>query len=165
MMKKAATIILNRNLPQVTDRLYEHLVAHDGDQTDIFVVEAGSDPEKLSRHASWHASWPEAREHGLRYCRGMNYGLSQLWKDKTFGNYDAFFLLTVHDHFNEDYFASINAVYQTLSQSGEKRITLIHFPTLEAMTCWYHPTLADHKTLADQLSAYIDAHPEVWQGK
>jgi hypothetical protein len=94
MMKKAATIILNRNLPQVTDRLYEHLVAHDGDQTDIFVVEAGSDPEKLSRHASWHASWPEAREHGLRYCRGMNYGLSQLWKDKTFGNYDAFFLLT-----------------------------------------------------------------------
>jgi lysophospholipase L1-like esterase len=80
-------------------------------------------------------------------------------------NPDAFLLLTIHDHFNDDYFASVNAVYQAVSQSGEKRIALIHFPKLEAMTCWYHPTPDDHKTLAGQLSAYIDAHPELWQGK
>ena len=31
---------------------------------------------------------------GLRYCRGMNFGLSQLWKEGRFDHYDAFFLLT-----------------------------------------------------------------------
>lgn len=93
-MKRVATIILNRNLPDVTDRLYAHLCQHDGNLTDVFVVEAGSDSERLSQNVSWHASWPEANSQGLRYSRGMNYGLFQLWKEKRFQSYDAFFLLT-----------------------------------------------------------------------
>jgi len=93
-MNRVATIILNRNLPEVTSNLYEHLVLHDGDATDVFVVEAGSDPEQLSRYATWHADWPDAMEHGLRYSRGMNYGLSQLWREGRFKQYEAFFLLT-----------------------------------------------------------------------
>jgi hypothetical protein len=93
-MKRVATIILNRNLPDVTNRLYEHLVQHDGDATDVFVVEAGSDSERLSCHATWHADWPDAVTHGLRYSRGMNYGLSQLWTEGKFKQYEAFFLLT-----------------------------------------------------------------------
>jgi hypothetical protein len=70
-------------LPKVADKLYEHLSKFDGDTTDIYVVEAGSDPEKLSKYATWHADWPEARLHGLRYSRGMNYGLSQLWRKRS----------------------------------------------------------------------------------
>jgi hypothetical protein len=93
-MKRVATIILNRNLPEVTNRLYEHLVRHDGNATDVFVVEAGSDSERLSRYTTWHADWPDALTHGLRYSRGMNYGLSQLWKEGKFHQYEAFFLLT-----------------------------------------------------------------------
>jgi hypothetical protein len=93
-MKRVATIILNRNLPDVTDSLVAHLQQYDGDATDIFVVEAGSDSENLSQNTTWHANWTEAKEHGLRYCQGMNYGLSQLWKEDKFIKYDAFFLLT-----------------------------------------------------------------------
>jgi hypothetical protein len=93
-MKRVATIILNRNLPAVTDRLYDHLMLNDADQTDVYVVEAGSDDERLSEHTTWHADWPEAREQGLRYSRGMNFGLSQLWNEGKFKQYDAFFLLT-----------------------------------------------------------------------
>lgn len=93
-MKKVATIILNRNLPEVTDRLFNHLQTFDGDLTDIFIVEAGSDDTKLSKNFTWYASFPEAKINGLRYCRGMNYGLSQLWIENKFKNYDAFFLLT-----------------------------------------------------------------------
>ena len=52
MMKRSATIILNRNLPDVTNALVEHLQAHDGNSTDIFVVEAGSDDNRLSRHCT-----------------------------------------------------------------------------------------------------------------
>jgi len=94
MKKRIATIILNRNLPEATDKLVNHLQKHDGNLTDIFVVEAGSDNNLLSKNTTWHANWPEANEHGLRYSRGMNYGLSQLWKESKFKNYDAFFLLT-----------------------------------------------------------------------
>jgi len=93
-MKPVATIILNRNLPEATDQLCEHLVHHDGDMTDVFVVEAGSDSERLSRYVTWHADWPDALTHGLRYGRGMNYGLSQLWKEGKINEYEAFFLLT-----------------------------------------------------------------------
>jgi hypothetical protein len=93
-MKRVATIILNRNLPDVTDRLYEHLVKNDSDMTDLFVVEAGSDSKAMSRYVTWHADWLDAIAHGLRFSRGMNYGLSQLWKEKKFDSYDAFFLLT-----------------------------------------------------------------------
>ena len=93
-MKKAATIILNRNLPDVTDRLYGHIEKYDGEDTDIFVIEAGSDKDNLSSHTTWYADWPEAKKEGLRYARGMNYGLSMLYKEGRFYNYDAFFLLT-----------------------------------------------------------------------
>lgn len=93
-MARVATIILNRNLPQVTERLYEHLKKFDGDTTDIFIVESGSDASNLAKNSSWHANWDEATQHGLRYGRGMNYGLSQLWKEDKFKKYDAFFLLT-----------------------------------------------------------------------
>lgn len=93
-MMRVATLILNRNLPDVTDRLYGHLRQFDGEVTDLYVIEAGSDTDRVSKHCSWHADWPEARTQGLRYSRGMNFGLSQLWKEGKFAAYDAFFLLT-----------------------------------------------------------------------
>jgi GT2 family glycosyltransferase len=93
-MKRVATIILNRNLPTVTEALYDHLEKYDNQDTDLFVVESGSDDDKLSKKATWHADWETARKHGLRYSRGMNFGLSELWKEGKFQHYEAFFLLT-----------------------------------------------------------------------
>ena len=72
-MKKVATIILNRNLPDVTNSLVEHIYQYDGSFTDIFVVEAGSDSDKVSKYMTWNADWADAKAHGLRYSRGMNF--------------------------------------------------------------------------------------------
>jgi len=99
-MKNVATLILNRNLPEPTDALVEHLKRYDGDVTDVFVIESGSDPANLSRNVTWYADWPEALEQGLRYSRGMNYGLKQLWEQGDFQNYDAFFLITNDTEFS-----------------------------------------------------------------
>ena len=99
-MKKTATIILNRNLPKETDALVEHLKKNDGDFTDIFVVEAGSDKNNLSKYCTWHLETEEVLKHGLRYFRGMNYGLLKLWQDDdrinktTWKKYNSFFLIT-----------------------------------------------------------------------
>ncbi len=92
-MKPVATLVLNRNLPSVTDALCEHLERFDSALTDIFVIEAGSDQRLLSRHTTWHANWPSAINDGLRYCRGMNYGLNRLKEEGLFSSYKAFFLL------------------------------------------------------------------------
>jgi hypothetical protein len=93
-VKRVATIILNRNLPEIADRLHDHLGVYDGDQTDVYIVEAGSDVGNLSRHTTWHANSEEAMQNGLRYGRGMNFGLTQLIKEEKFDRYDSFFLLT-----------------------------------------------------------------------
>lgn len=93
-MKRTAAIILNRNLPAATDALYEHLMEYDGQFTDVYVVEAGSDADKLSKYCTWYADSNEIKKNGLRYGRGMNYGLSKLLTEDKFYRYDAFFLLT-----------------------------------------------------------------------
>ena len=93
-MKKTVTIILNRNLPKETDSLVEHLMKFDGDYTDIFVVEAGSNKGNLSKYATWHVETKEVIKQGMRYCRGMNFGLLQLWKEDNWKKYDSFFLIT-----------------------------------------------------------------------
>ena len=107
-MKKTATIILNRNLPKVTDALVEHLKKNDGDSTDIFVIEAGSDKNNLSKYCTWYLETEEALKYGLRYSRGMNYGLLKLWQDDdkinktTWKKYDSFFLITNDTKFPEN---------------------------------------------------------------
>ena len=93
-MTRVATIILNRNLPKITDNLHDHLHKYDRNLTDVYVVEAGSDTSNLSKHVTWQANWEEASLHGLRYGRGMNFALSNLFKEGKFSNYEAFFLLT-----------------------------------------------------------------------
>lgn len=93
-MKTIATIILNRNLPEPTDRLYEHLTTIDGDLSDVYVLEAGSDIDNLSRYCTWHANDTDIQKNGLRYGRGMNYALLKLYEEKRWAQYEAFFLLT-----------------------------------------------------------------------
>ena len=91
MMKPIATLILNRNLPKVTDRLYRLLKKNEGSITDIFVIEAGSNKNNLSKYATWYANTKNIKKKGLRFPRGMNYGLFKLWKERKFTKYKAFF--------------------------------------------------------------------------
>jgi len=93
-MKKTATIILNRNLPKETNALVENLKKNNGDSTDIFIVEAGSGKNNLSKYFTWHVETEEVIKHGMRYSRGMNYGLLKLWKQGDWKKYDSFFLIT-----------------------------------------------------------------------
>ena len=110
-MKKTATIILNRNLPKETDELVEHLIKFDNDHTDIFVIEAGSDKDRLSKYCTWHVNTREIMKHGMRYSRGMNYALLQLWNGNDWEKYDSFFLIT-----NDTKFPNNQKTIKTLQQ-------------------------------------------------
>ena len=87
MTKPCATLVLNRNLPDVTDRLVEHLVKHNGDVTDVFVIESGSSNAGKSKYPGFAAEWPDAVENGLRFARGFNFGLLELEKQKKYEHY------------------------------------------------------------------------------
>jgi hypothetical protein len=91
---KVATIILNRNLKQATDKLCNHLLSFDTVSEDLFVIDAGSDSDKISEFTTWTISDDEVRMNGLRFNRGMNQALLNLYQDSRWYNYDAFFLLT-----------------------------------------------------------------------
>ncbi len=94
MKKKTATIVINRNLPDVTDNLVNHLIEYDGDFTDIFVIEAGSEKNNLSKHTTWHIDDNFTTINGLRYPRGVNLSIKKMYEEKIFCNYDSFFFIT-----------------------------------------------------------------------
>ena len=93
-MKKCCTILLQRNLPEVTNKIGSQILENSGDITDFYVVESGSDDNMLSEFSenTFHANWKDARENGLRTGRGFNYGLSEL--NKLGKKYEYYFLVT-----------------------------------------------------------------------
>ena len=62
--------------------------------TDIFIVDSGSLKKNKSKKTTWSANWKMARKNGLRFGRGMNFGLYSLFKEKKFDKYDYYFLIT-----------------------------------------------------------------------
>lgn len=105
MKKKIATIILNRNLPKQTDKLFNYIKKYNNKFTDIFILESGSDINNLSKNYTWRAGWKSAIKNGLRFSRGMNYALSKLWSEKKFEKYCAFFLITNDTEIKTKFFA------------------------------------------------------------
>ena len=68
--------------------------AYNDDISDIFIVESGSDKDKLSKNYTWYAKQNSIKKKGLRFYRGMNYGLLKLYEEDKLNDYDAFFLIT-----------------------------------------------------------------------
>jgi hypothetical protein len=98
MKRRVAIIILSRNLPQAVDRLVGTFRRYDVEESDIYVVEAGTDRDKLSEHHTTWANDDEAMREGLRPARGFNLGVLELIRRGTLHEYDYLFLVraTVH---------------------------------------------------------------------
>lgn len=90
---KVATLILNRNLPDIADKLYEY-VDKNSFNNDIYIIEAGSEKNNLSKYCSFYNKTNFARKYGLRFNLGMNYGLYELKKKGIIEKYDYFLFLT-----------------------------------------------------------------------
>ena len=91
----SAVIILNRNLPQETDELVNSLIEKNNVLLeDIYVVEAGSRPKDISKFCTWHVTTEKVIEKGLRFNRGMNYGLMKLFDQDLIKKYSSVLLLT-----------------------------------------------------------------------
>ncbi len=61
---------------------------------------------------------------------------------------------------------AITEVIKRLNAAGETRVASLDVGKGFALTgCDWHLNTADDKRITDSLIAYIDAHPELWQGK
>jgi hypothetical protein len=80
---QTAVIILDRNLPEVTDDLCNQLIERaisDRQVTpfDLYVIESGSDGNLLSRYTTHHFVDDTSTKIGLRIARGLNAGIMLL---------------------------------------------------------------------------------------
>ena len=81
-----ATVIVSRNRPDLVESTIEQLRRQDSIRNDIYVVECGTEADKLTPHTSvWYAD-PDFRGK----CYGHDIGLSFA---RGRGDYDAFFML------------------------------------------------------------------------
>lgn len=66
---------------------------------------------------------------------------------------------------NNGYAANAQKVFEALKASGVPHIDSLVLPKLAFTGCNGHPNIHDDAKVADQLIAWFDAHPDVWQGK
>lgn len=80
-------------------------------------------------------------------------------------NPDAYFVLWATDGANGEIQAEVGKVVAKLKAAGEERV---HFMPVNGLTfggCHWHPSVADDRTIAAGLTAFVDAHPEVWAAR
>ncbi len=80
-------------------------------------------------------------------------------------NPGAFIILDAPDTDRAEYHDAVTAVFNTLKAGGETRIDELILPQTDNTGCNGHPNIHDDQKVAAMLSAYIDAHPDLWQGK
>jgi lysophospholipase L1-like esterase len=78
-------------------------------------------------------------------------------------NPQAFFLLTKYE--GPTVAEEVEKVATQLKASGETRLDTIGLDGFTLNGCDWHLDSNDHKRISEQLTGYLKAHPELWQGK
>jgi lysophospholipase L1-like esterase len=80
-------------------------------------------------------------------------------------NPDAFILLTTLDGEPEGYIGGTDAVFAAMTSGGDTKIDRITLPVLDYTGCNSHPNTRSDARAADIYIKYLEAHPQLWQGK
>ena len=80
-------------------------------------------------------------------------------------NPHAWFILMATDQVDGEIQSEVNKVIAALQAAGESRIAFLPMNGLSFGGCDHHPTVADDKKVSDELIAFIDQHPDIWQGQ
>ncbi len=74
----------------------------------------------------------------------------------------AFFILAANDMSEGENAREVKKVADRLIASGEKRVAFVQYPTMELTACDWHPSLNDHRKMADTLIELLESRPDVW---
>lgn len=76
----------------------------------------------------------------------------------------AFLILLTPPSAEDEIAVSVGRVAERLNAAGEQRLAVLSTGPLAFTACDWHPSRGDHQQIAGVLSAFLDAHPEVWSG-
>lgn len=77
---------------------------------------------------------------------------------------DAFLILLTPPSAEDEIAVSVGRVAERLKAAGEARLAVLATGPLMFTACDWHPSRRDHEQIAGVLAAFLDAHPEVWNG-
>lgn len=89
---KVAAVVLSRNLPELSAGLVENLRSISSDY-DAFSVDCGSLIDNICPFSRYRDGSVQAIENGLRFFRGTNFAISEMIKDRSYYQYDAFLVM------------------------------------------------------------------------
>jgi lysophospholipase L1-like esterase len=78
--------------------------------------------------------------------------------------YGAFLILLTPPSAEDEIAVSVGRVAERLKAAGEDRLAVLATGPLAFTACDWHPSRRDHEQIAGVLAAFLDAHPEVWNG-
>jgi lysophospholipase L1-like esterase len=77
----------------------------------------------------------------------------------------AYIILWATDSANGEIESEVQKVIEQVKSQGEVKIGFIPVDHLSFSGCHSHPSLADETVIQDKLVQFIDASPQIWQGK
>ncbi len=80
-------------------------------------------------------------------------------------NPDAFIILATPPDRQEGYSGGTDDVFKAITAGGDMKIDRVTLPALQGTGCNGHPNIHSDADVARFYEAYIDAHPQLWQGK
>ena len=80
--KKVAVLILNRNLPKVTDNLRNTILKYNKKISDIYIVDSGSDKKLSSKHSNFKADWAAAKKKRIEIWKRYEFRIRRIMEKK-----------------------------------------------------------------------------------
>ncbi len=80
-------------------------------------------------------------------------------------NPNAFLILATPPDRQEGYSGGTDDVFKAIKAAGDTRIDRVTLPELDKIGCNGHPSTRADAKVADFYIQYLEAHPQVWQGK
>ena len=77
---------------------------------------------------------------------------------------DAFVILAANDMADGEIQQEVKKVVERLQAAGDRRVGLVEYPPMELTACDWHPSLADHRKMAQALIDYIESRSDLWKG-
>jgi lysophospholipase L1-like esterase len=77
----------------------------------------------------------------------------------------AYFVVWATDEYGDVIRTEANKVVQQWKAAGETKVDFVPVGGLQFTACDWHPSLADDRVIYGKLAGFLDAHPQIWQGK
>jgi hypothetical protein len=78
---------------------------------------------------------------------------------------NAFIILTTLQGEPEGYIGGTDDVFAAMKSGGDTKIDRVTLPVLDYTGCNSHPNIRSDARVAEIYIKYLEAHPQVWQGK